>query len=51
VSGFYAKAFPGFLNRIHRIVVCKIMLALEREIAQAFSDAENSIKEKLAYNE
>ena len=35
---------------IDRIVVCKIMLALEREIAQAFWDAENSIKEKLAYN-
>jgi hypothetical protein len=35
---------------IDRIVVCKILLELEREIAQAFSDAENSIKEKLAYN-
>ena len=35
---------------IDRLTACKIMMTLEREIGQAFSDAENSIKEKIAYN-
>ena len=29
---------------IDRIVACKIMMALESEIGEAFMDAENSIK-------
>jgi len=32
---------------IDRLTACKIMMTLEREIGQAFSDAENSIKEKI----
>jgi hypothetical protein len=35
---------------IDRLTACKIMRTLEREIGQAFSDAENSIKEKIEYN-
>ena len=35
---------------IDRIVACKIMLELEREIGKAFSDAENSIKANIPYN-
>ena len=35
---------------IDRLTACKIMMTLEREIGQAFLTAENSIKEKLKYN-
>lgn len=35
---------------IDRIVACKIMFELEREIGKAFSDAENSIKANIPYN-
>jgi Family of unknown function (DUF5677) len=34
---------------IDRLTVCKIIMILEREIGQAFSEAENSIKDKIAY--
>jgi len=35
---------------IDRMVVCKIMMELEREIGEAFSDAENSIKADIRHN-
>lgn len=34
---------------IDLLTVCKIMMTLERETGRAFSDAENSIKAKIAY--
>ena len=37
-------------SNIDRLTVCKIMMILEKETGQAFSDAENSIKAKIAYN-